>query len=47
MFLVFVASEYVSFHDVYGIPFLLAAAGSVVLGRNWKGWVVAVAFVGI
>ena len=47
MFLVFVAGEYVSFHDVYGIPFLLAAAGSVVLGRNWKGWVVAVAFVGI
>ena len=47
MFLVFVAGEYFSFHDIYAIPFLLAAAGSVVLGRNWKGWVVAAAFVGI
>ena len=47
MFLVFVAGEYVSFHDIYGIPFLLAAVGSVVLARSWKGWVIAAAFVGV
>lgn len=47
MFAVFVAAEYFSFHDIYGIPFLLAAAGSVILGQNWKGWVVAAGFVGI
>ena len=47
MCLVFVAGEYLSFHDVYGIPFVLAAVGAVILGRNWKGWVVAAAFVGI
>jgi FkbM family methyltransferase len=47
MFVVFLAGEYLSFHDVYGIPFLLAAAGAIILGRNWKAWVVAAAFVGV
>ena len=46
MFLAFVASEYVSFHDIYGIAFLLVAVGFVVLARNWKGWLSAAAFVG-
>ena len=46
MFVVFAVAEYFYFHDIYGIAFLLAAAGSVVLARNRKGWVVAAAFVG-
>ena len=47
MFVVFASGEYFSFHDIYGIPFLLAAAGTVILARSWKGWVIAAAFVGV
>ena len=47
MLLVFAANEFVSFHDLYGIPFLLAGIGAVLVGRGWKGWALGAAFVAI
>ncbi len=47
MLLVFAANEFVSFHDLYGIPFLLAGIGAVLVGRGWKGWALGAAFAAI
>ena len=45
MFLTFVLGEFIDFHDIYGIPFVLAAIGALVINREWKGWAFAVVFV--
>ena len=47
MFLTFALGEYVDFHDIYAIPFVLAAIGVLLVNREWKGWAVAAAFVGV
>ncbi len=47
MFLVFALGEFVDFHDIYAIPFLIAAVGVLVVNRQWKGWAIAAVFVGV
>lgn len=47
MVLTFVLGEFVHFHDLYAIPFLLAAVGVLLLNREWKAWAVAAVFLGV
>lgn len=46
MFVPFLVGQFYYFHDIYAIPFLLAAVWILTLNRKWTGWATAVALVG-